>query len=275
MAAVEEERYICWRIATLVCRNYITNPFSRPNGGRMVTKQLHGEVAFTHDWYRSFLELLLDEGYRFRSFGRQPTPGDVFLRHDVDLSLNDASVIARLEADLGIQSTYCIWLASPLYNALEREHRKSIREIRDLGHEIGLQFDTRACVRTAEPTQSEIEEHVTHERLVLEGIVPELSSAVSFHRPPSWVIGKDFDGFQNTFADPYFSETTYISDSNQRWRDKPPELEDRAKPYQILTHPGLWGDQDAAFDRRIERSVLNSCQTVNRRVREEFVDTNR
>lgn len=241
----------------------------------MVTRQMLGDVEFTHEWYQSLLDQLLDEGYRFRPFGRQPAPGNIFLRHDVDLSIDDAFAMARQEAMMEIQSTYCIWLSSPLYNALERGQRETIRKIGNLGHDIGLHFDTHTYWDDGEPSNSEIEDRVEQERSVLADLVPDLSNTVSFHRPPSWVLGQEFDGFQNTYADRYFTDIEYLADSNQRWRDEPLGIDGQTQSLQILTHPGLWGEQDGDFEHRVERSVINACRNANRRASEEFVNGNR
>lgn len=238
----------------------------------MVSRQLLGDVKFTYKWYQLWLSYLDDEGYAFRLFGRRPVPGDIFLRHDVTLSIDEAFSIARLEAKMGIQSTYFIWLSSPLFNALERNKRETIRDISTLGHDIGLHFDTHTHWGSTEPSRSELEERIERERSLLSGIVSDQSPAVSFRQPPSWIFGKEFDGFDNVYADSLFSDIEYLADSQQRWRDEPPRVGDKTEAYQILTHPGLWGEEDAECKRRVNRCVMNSCRNSNRRAREEFVD---
>ena len=49
--------------------------------------------------YEELLEAAQAGGYRFAGFDRDPEPGDLLLRHDVDLSLEAALRMARLEAD--------------------------------------------------------------------------------------------------------------------------------------------------------------------------------
>lgn len=241
----------------------------------MATRQLLGGVEFTHEWYQSLLGHLLDEEYTFRAFTRQPQEGDLFLRHDVDLSLDDALAMAEIESEMGIESTYCILLSSPLYNPFDPEHAAKIREIDALGHHIGLHFSTHGRWDDGEPGDGELEEQIRAEQAVLDGIVPEISPAVSFHRPPSWALGRRFTGFRNTYSPTYFTDIAYLADSNQRWRDEPPELDSLPERLQILTHPGLWGERDEEFDHRIQRGVISSCRYANRRAREEFIDPNR
>ena len=52
--------------------------------------------AFDLGHYRELLEAAKAGGYRFAGFDRAPEPGDLILRHDVDLSL--AAIEASLPA---------------------------------------------------------------------------------------------------------------------------------------------------------------------------------
>ena len=57
--------------------------------------------AFDLAHYRELLEAAQAGGYRFASFDREPRAGDLFLRHDVDLSLDAALRMAEVEAEAG------------------------------------------------------------------------------------------------------------------------------------------------------------------------------
>jgi len=236
----------------------------------MATRELCNDVEFTYDWYQSLLEQLSCE---CRSFTEPPEDGTVHVRHDVDLSIDDALEMARIEAAAGITSTYCILLTSPIYNPLDTENAEKIREIESLGHDIGLHFDTHNYWDHDDPQPNDIiQERVHKEQEALELVTADLSPAVSFHRPPSWVLGREFNTFQSTYAPMFFSEIEYTADSSQRWREEPPSLPDIPTPAQLLTHPGLWAESDAEFDKRVERSVINACRDVNQRACEEFID---
>ena len=54
--------------------------------------------AFSLDHYRELLAAARAGGYRFAHFEQPPRPGDLLLRHDVDLSLDAALTMAELEA---------------------------------------------------------------------------------------------------------------------------------------------------------------------------------
>ncbi|QLD87140.1 hypothetical protein HWV23_15880 [Natronomonas halophila] len=235
------------------------------------TQLLEG-VEFTHRWYRQFLQRLLGDGYDFRTFSGELGDGDVALRHDVDLRIDAAVEMAQIEADLGVTSTYCVLLTSPLYNPLEGEHRESLQKIDSLGHEVALHFSTHEYwPAESPPEEADLETRVAEERAILETVVPP-TETVSFHRPPSWVLDYDFDGFQNTYGPGFFTDIDYIADSSQRWRDDPPPLEALPETMQILTHPGLWGEEDASFDKRIEMAVSHTCSHASRNARREFMN---
>ena len=53
---------------------------------------------FSLEHYSDLLDAGKQGGYRFSSFDRLPQDGDLFLRHDVDLSLDAALQLAELEA---------------------------------------------------------------------------------------------------------------------------------------------------------------------------------
>ena len=54
--------------------------------------------AFDLDHYAELLAAAQAGGYRFAAFDEGPRPGDLLLRHDVDLSLDAALRMAELEA---------------------------------------------------------------------------------------------------------------------------------------------------------------------------------
>ncbi|WP_324760554.1 polysaccharide deacetylase family protein [Haloarcula sp. GH36] len=230
-------------------------------------------VEFTYDWYRSFLDRLADLGYEFRTFSDGAGHGEVLLRHDIDLSIENALTTARIEAERGIEATYCVLVTSALYNPLEGKRRDQLRAIEALGHEVALHTSTHEYWDSEQPPDdSLLESWVERERDVLATVLSERPETVSFHVPPSWVLDRPFDGFTNTYAPALFSDIDYIADSGQRWRTEPPELPDASHPIQILTHPGLWGESDAEFEDRIEQSISIACQHTTRKARREFVE---
>lgn len=238
--------------------------------GNTAEPSLRG-VEYTRRWYRSFLDQLLSDDYRFRSFDDRPVAGDVLLRHDVDLSVEAALEMARVEADLGVQSTYFLLLTSPLYNVFERETREQIEAIVALGHDVGVHFSTHAYWPTERPpSDADLVEAIRHEQAALGTIVPPVET-VSFHIPPPWVLDRSFQGVRSTYEPALFTDIDYVADSTGRWRERHPLDGGLGETVQVLTHPGLWGETDAGFIERVEVAVTDACRHSRTRTHAEFL----
>ncbi|MDW8337795.1 MAG: hypothetical protein RMM28_01470 [Thermoleophilia bacterium] len=176
--------------------------------------------SFDLDHYQEILEAARAGGYRFRTFGEPPQQGDLFLRHDVDLSLVAALTMAELEAELGVRTTYLLMTESVFYNLASREGVAAIARLRELGHAVGL--------------------HAVYPRVELDG---RFDRVLSWHNPDPATMSEPVEGAINVYAAPYFSPQTYRSDSNQRWRAGCPHEELRAGAFpwlQVLVHPEIW-----------------------------------
>ena len=71
-------------------------------------------------------------------FDHEPQAGEIFLRHDVDLSLAAAVQMAELEAARGVSATYFLMTRSVFYNLASREGERALARLRELGHRVGL-----------------------------------------------------------------------------------------------------------------------------------------
>jgi hypothetical protein len=176
--------------------------------------------SFDLGHYSELIEAAHAGGYRFARFGEGPHEGDLFLRHDVDLSLAAALELAELEAQLGATTTYLLMTESVFYNLASAEGAATIARLRELGHAVGL--------------------HAVYPNVALD---ERFDPVVSWHNPRPEYMSKDIPDAVNAYGSRYFSPETYRSDSNQRWRAGCPHLELRegAFPWlQILVHPAIW-----------------------------------
>jgi hypothetical protein len=170
--------------------------------------------------YRELLEAAQAGGYRFARFGAGPKERDLFLRHDVDLSLAAAVEMAELEAELDVQATYLLMTESVFYNLASEEGAAAIHRLRELGHQVGL--------------------HAVHPNVELDG---RFDPVVSWHNPQPEYMSDEIPGAANAYGPRYFAPETYRSDSNQHWRAGCPHEELRAGAFpwlQILIHPEIW-----------------------------------
>jgi hypothetical protein len=174
--------------------------------------------AFDLAHYRELLHAARAGGYRFALFDRDPQPGDLLLRHDVDLSLEAAVRLAELEAEEDAPATYFLMTQSLFYNLASPVGERAVERIRELGHRIGL--------------------HAVWPRAELDD---RFDPVVAWHNPDPPYMREPIDGAANVMEERFSS--SYRSDSNQHWRSGCPHDDLRAGEFewlQLLTHPEIW-----------------------------------
>ncbi|HMB51079.1 MAG TPA: polysaccharide deacetylase family protein [Natronoarchaeum rubrum] len=229
------------------------------------------ELTFTFEWYEQFLDALRARGRRFRGYRDDLSAGDVVLRHDVDWSPRSALETARIESERGVSATYFVLTTSPFYNLLHKPNRRILDRIEALGHDVELHFSTHQYW-DAEPPERELRERVRSERTVLSELVDGSVDVVSFHRPPEWVFRREFDGFVSAYEERFFTDIAYRADSNQRWRDESPLAGPLPDKMQVLTHPGLWGVEDAGFAERLRSHEERTLGRTRRFMEDQFIE---
>ena len=205
--------------------------------------------SFELGHYAEILEAAKTGGYRFTTFGEPPSRGDIFLRHDIDLSLDAALTMAELEAELNVQATYLLMTESVFYNLASSEGVAAIARLRELGHTVGL--------------------HAVHPNVELD---ERFDAVVSWHNPQAEYMSESIQGAINVYGEPYFDPPTYRSDSNQHWRSGCPHEELRGGGFpwlQILVHPEIWVYEGATMGLTM-RAMLNAEK--NRRLEQLVAD---
>jgi hypothetical protein len=230
---------------------------------------MSADIEFTYDAYRAFLDEFKDRGYSFRGFGDPATDDTIILRHDVDWSPERALRMARIEAERGVQSTYFFLVTSPFYNVLHEDTRDILRTIQGLRHDVGVHFSTHEYWRD-DPGNAAVSARVREEQRILDTVVEDPTDAVSFHIPPDWVIGTDYDGFTNAYAPAYIEEMAYAADSNQRWREDPPFDGGLPERVQVLVHPGVWAESDERFAQRLDSARSRRFDAVRAYLDEQY-----
>jgi hypothetical protein len=176
--------------------------------------------AFDLDHYRELVQAARAGGYRFAFFDRDPRPGDVLLRHDVDLSLEAAVAMAELEAQLEAPATYFLMTESVFYNLASAVGERALERLRALGHRVGL--------------------HAVYPRAKLDG---RFDAVVAWHNQPPELMAAPVEGAANAMEPRFLAPGRYRSDSNQRWREGCPHEALARGDFewlQLLTHPEIW-----------------------------------
>lgn len=98
-------------------------------------------LDFTFTKYGELCKTILKSDYsiltvkKYLSLSRKLPNRFIILRHDVDLKPERSVAVAKLESEFGIKSTYYFRITREVYRP------QLIKEIADLGHEIGYHYE--------------------------------------------------------------------------------------------------------------------------------------
>jgi hypothetical protein len=191
--------------------------------------------------YRELLRAAQQGGYRWAGFDRAPQPGDLILRHDVDLSLEAALAVAEVEAEEGAWSTWFLLTRSNFYNLDSAAGEAAVARLRELGGRIA--------------------HHAVWPYVDLdERFVP----VVAWHNPDAEYMRAPIEGATNVMEAPFFEPDHYRSDSNQHWRHGCPHEQLAAGAFewlQLLTHPEIWAYPGATMGETM-RAFLDADREV-------------
>jgi hypothetical protein len=193
--------------------------------------------AFDLVHYRELLDAASEGGYRPAFFDEPPEEGKIFLRHDVDLSLDAALQMAAVEAHAGVAATYFLMTESVFYNLASPEGDSALERLRGLGHRIGL--------------------HAVYPNADRDD---RFDAVLAWHNPDADYMTAQVDGVVNVMAPPYFAPETYRSDSNHHWRSGCPHDELRSGAFawlHLLVHPEIWVYEGSSMGETM-RSMLDA-----------------
>jgi hypothetical protein len=197
-------------------------------------------VSWDLDAYAALLDAAGE--YTFVHFDHEPRPGEIFLRHDVDLALEAAVKMAELEAERGVSATYFLMTRSVFYNLASREGEAMLDRLRGFGHRVGL--------------------HAVHPHVDFD---ERFDPVLAWHNPEPEFVNDPVEGLVNVMTPPWFDRDHYRSDSNQHWRSGDP-TEALARGdfewLQLLTHPEIW-----VFDGATMRETMETMVEAERGVR--------
>jgi hypothetical protein len=210
------------------------------------TREARTSCDFSLAHYRELLQAAKAGGYRWAGFDRSPEPGDLILRHDVDLSLDAALAMAELETEEGAWSTWFLMTRSVFYNLSSKEGAAAIERLRSLGH------------------------RVAHHAVWPDVDVDErFDAVVAWHNPDPEYVQAEIPDVVNVMQPPFFDPDHYRSDSNQHWRHGCPHEELAAGRFewlQLLTHPEIW-----AFPGATMRETMEAMLDADRAARLEHL----
>ncbi len=205
---------------------------------------------FSLEHYGELLRAARAGGYEYAGFDRALEPGELILRHDVDLSLDAALAVAELEAREDAWSTWFLMTRSVFYNLASQEGVAAIGRLRALGHRVA--------------------HHAVWPDVDLD---ERFDPVVAWHNPDPEYMQAEIPGAVNVMEPRFFDPEHYRSDSNQHWRHGCPHDDLAAGRFewlQLLTHPEIW-----AFPGATMRETMESMLDADRAARLEHLRADR
>lgn len=196
------------------------------------------------------------------------------LRHDVEFSLARALTMAKIDAALGVKSTFYIQTRSNAYNAVSSANAAIIRKIKDLGIDIGLHLYTS---HLADHDWAALGRELAFQSSILAHVLGEKITRFSTHRPSPWFLQARHDeisGMLNAYGPSFFEYTTdmhsrsvsFLTDSRRRWDYGHPLDHIKDNRVQLALHPDEWSvtgaDTRSNFDALIIEQEESFLQTL-------------
>lgn len=230
-------------------------------------------MDFTYRSYINTIDFIRDNGYYIRFFGEKDNGLHVILRHDIDMDINKAYKMAKIEKDNKILSTYCFLLSSPFYNIFNNENNSLIKEICSMGHRIGLHFDT---TQYQGANIEELKNKAEIEKKVLTKFLDNgiEVNVISFHRPDKRFLGKDiiFNNMENTYSSKYFNQYKYLSDSRMVWKENVVDIikNKQYRNIQLLTHPIWYSEKQMPRDNILKLIIKEKNEAIITEINDNF-----
>ncbi len=223
-------------------------------------------MIFKYDQYATFLQEMkkLAEPMLFKDWSGEKT---FLIRHDIDLNLDLAFRLAQVEHQENVVSTYFVLLTCDTYNALSAANVAILKNMIEMGFEIGLHFDPSIY------KPEEISQSFKFEVGILENTLQQEIKSVSLHNPSIHNQYPMFEGFLNAYDPKIFSDDKYLSDSRMQFRNKNPfEFIKNVKEHvmQILTHPMHFSEDGMGYFQIIPNALNDYMKRMDYYFRHEF-----
>lgn len=220
-------------------------------------------MTFTYKEIEEIVKQLKQYNYQFSDYlNYNKNEKNVILRHDVDVSIEDAYKMAKLESSLEVASTYFVLIRGDFYNLLNKRNVEMIKEMDNMGHHIGLHFD-----ETLYPEGSDISKLVENEVEVMKSLLGVSINSVSMHIPSKKTLESNYlisnGSIVNSYSDEFFKYFKYVSDSKMNWRENIYDVIQCGKypNIHLLTHPVWYNAKNYSMWDNV--SKVMECQVIN------------
>ena len=200
--------------------------------------------------YKRSIETGLSSGYKFfkiedwkKTIG---TSHSVVMRHDVDTQILIADTMSKIENNLGVKSTYFFRFHAHSYNPMRINDARIIKQISDLGHEVGLHYEPDYYHMISGNLESGLKREIE----ILQEICKREVKSIAPHEPTRTnnfslkdETLKKLKITNQAYDKDLLKNNKYIYDSSCRWRDGSMLFHFSKKTHNklyVLTHPYWW-----------------------------------
>ena len=200
-----------------------------------------------------------------RQINRRQERKDIIWRHDVEFEPDYALRMAQIEHEEGVKATYFFQLHSPYYNVADPHYREVFHQIKDLGHYVGLHFDSAYWGITDE---SQLNDYIILDKEYLEKNMCVEIDTFSFHNTTPFTqscLEYRYGGLINSYASFFKEHYNYCGDSLGYWRFD--RLEDvlndkKVQHLQVLTHDANWNDEVLSPRKRFAKVMKDRAERL-------------
>lgn len=233
----------------------------------MTNRELYRFDDFTLENYKRLILLAKEKGFSFifHKDEYQKDRKDIIWRHDVEFEPDIALKMARIEESCGIKASYFFQLHSPFYNVFDPHYREVFYAIKDLGHLVGLHFDSAYWGISGE---DQLNGFIKIDKEYLEKNMNVDIDTFSFHNTTPFTqscSAYSYGGLVNVYSSFFKEHYYYCGDSLGYWRFD--RLEDilinsSIHHLQVLTHDGNWSEEVLSPRKRLAKVLRDRAELL-------------
>jgi hypothetical protein len=143
--------------------------------------------------------------------------------------------MAKVEHENDVMATYFVMMTNPIYSIMDSENIQAIHLLKELGHQVGLHFDS------SKYGKHEIKKALEFEVDVLEKILDVKIDAFSQHQPTlNKYFQLELEDLQDINQSLSSNQYKYLSDSCMSPREDWGTFFGMQQNVQLLIHPEFW-----------------------------------
>ena len=217
---------------------------------------------FSKKEYEKIIRNFKKERFNFINNFKSNDSKKIFLRHDVDFSLEYALEIAEINSKNNISATFFFMISNNFYNLASIYSKNLVNKISNLKQSISLHFDPEIYTNIHSGLKKELK--------IFENLFGKKLKIISIHRPRKFLDkGIKFKNINHTYEDKYFKHTKYISDSKGAFFYDDPRSSKILKSHlniQLLIHPIWWIEKGNTATQKLNSFLLKKNYFLNNEI---------